>query len=419
MPKTRKTCAKPAPYTKKVSVTRSDNLSEVRAKGNRMMRRASIMIRVDPIYDPTREQAGPFANLMLMEYEFPELQRPNATDLSSLCAPTEILMPKIHNLEFLCYGLNASQDLSPPPNLAGWLGAASVGSSVFATLRDPEIWYNDYVASVLDAQTKGDITFDEQSAARELLLIHAKPFAIRNDQASVMRVLKEGTATQSKTGTYSEVDNGKMFQCKFPQSMQSSKVWFGIVAPGMFGKFKRCDSNVWINIDYDYEKIDMKQYFWLKTQDPDSIFNIYNDTPYAKAYGPMPFSIDFQDDESSAAAYAWTSEGDIYPIIVQSDKSPYPPPHVSAKLGKPLKLVPVDFTHNEKVTYHNSRPHAPKTAETKGCKWLRENVKDLVKATTLELANEDHDTDDEETTVTKYLEELKRRKTLISPIKST
>lgn len=387
MPKTRckaraTVCATAKAYKRKVTTTMNENLTEAQKKGNRLIRRASLMVRVDPLFHPASDQAGPFANFFIMQYEFPTLEKPNATDLSSLCSPTEILMPRIQNLEFLCYGCNATQGYNPQPDPGGWFPGTGVGSCFFATLRDPVTWYDDYKNAVTKALVNNDLLFNEASAARELLMIWAKPFAIRNDKVTLMRQYTNLGIVGPQNNefiSYQDIDSGKMFQCKYPQSMQTSKIWFGIMAPGMFGQFRRCDAQVWINIDYDYEKINMEQYFWLQTQDPDSIFSVYNDSPEAKVYGPMPIAVDFQDNNTSAAAYAYSSEGVLTPVLVYNAETGNAPPHVSSRVGKIFEEKPLEkFQHNEKDSYQKTGT-ANATTATATCtganQWKRDKYR--------------------------------------------
>lgn len=324
MPKTRKACARPQPYQKRFQITECDNVSSARAKGNRLMRRASMMWRVDPQYNPQLNQDGPVGNMFIMKYTFPELAKPNATDLSSLCAPNDILIPKIQDIQVLSYG-GPMVEQRQNPGLLGWKTNEMVKSVIMCTLRNPNLWYDDWRNEWVTNFAAGLYTLDEPSAALELVMAHAKPFMVRIDAPSSIRQTSQGAAVPGgKCGVMPNTDDGKMFQCKLPQLLQTSEIWFVNLSPGFFDITRRAESSVWVNIDYDYEKVDMKQFFWMKTQDPDSIFNAYNDTPDAKAIGPMVISVDNQGTDSAASSYGWVSEGDLSVSITSTSGTQAP-----------------------------------------------------------------------------------------------
>ena len=340
MPKAKSVSAKAKPYQPKFTVSNSERLTEVRKSGDRMVRRATIMIRVDNAQfagTSVDSDQGPVGNLMLVKYKFPELARPNAADFSSLSAPKEILIPKIKGMEFLAYGLNTIHCAGG--NLDHWNFEASVGSCVFATTRDPEFWYDDWKAA-LDPTI---YDFGEPSCALELLMYYAQPFAMRVDKPQAYILQNVSAALEDrKFGMCPNIDDGKMFQSKFPQTLQFNEVFIGIMAPGMFDKYggrgnRRCDNSLWVNIDYDYEKIDMKQYFWLQTQEKDSIFNAYNDTPEAKVYAPETFLYDDTDATGDAAVMGYVSEGSLTAInMTLADNTP---PNVAAPASSEPKEI--------------------------------------------------------------------------------
>ena len=346
MPRAKTTCAKATPYKRKTMVTTDDNLYDVRAKGDRMIRRASMMWRIDPVFNGVQDTDGPEANTFIVKYSFPPLEKPNAGDLSSLCVPANILLPRIQDIKIQAYGTSAVETRVTPGAL-GWDTNADVKSVIMATTYDPKLWYESWKADVVAKYLDGVYTFDESSAALELLLVHARPFLCRVDNpSSFQNTPRQATQPGNSTSMVAGPDDGKVFQIKVPQLMQASVVWFICQCPGMFDEERRCCASIFAEIDYDYEKVDMKQYLWMQTQNPNSILNVYNDTPYAKAYGPMAVSEDGTGQQAASACYAYTSEGDFNTVLVRTAGAT--PPNVEATpIAESIPDPPPKLVHCE------------------------------------------------------------------------